>query len=99
MLGLQGWRSIIIDVRKRCHAGLDPAFTIDETPDQVRGDTPGRSRPGWHPKQIETGVTAKRMEIRMSALYFGDNLDVLREEIKDEAIDLIYLDPPFNSKI
>ena len=34
----------------------------------------------------------------MGALYFGDNLHVLREEIKDEAIDLIYLDPPFNSK-
>ena len=34
----------------------------------------------------------------MGALYFGDNLHVLREEIKDESIDLIYLDPPFNSK-
>jgi len=34
----------------------------------------------------------------MVALYFGDNLHVLREEIKDESIDLIYLDPPFNSK-
>jgi site-specific DNA-methyltransferase (adenine-specific) len=30
-------------------------------------------------------------------LYFGDNLDVLREHIKDESADLIYLDPPFNS--
>lgn len=30
-------------------------------------------------------------------LYFGDNLDVLREKIKDESVDLIYLDPPFNS--
>ncbi|MDR2837212.1 MAG: site-specific DNA-methyltransferase, partial [Azonexus sp.] len=33
----------------------------------------------------------------MDSLYFGDNLDVLREEIKDESVDLIYLDPPFNS--
>lgn len=31
-------------------------------------------------------------------LFFGDNLDVLREHIKDETIDLLYLDPPFNSK-
>jgi site-specific DNA-methyltransferase (adenine-specific) len=30
-------------------------------------------------------------------LYFGDNLEVLRESIKDESVDLIYLDPPFNS--
>lgn len=30
-------------------------------------------------------------------LYYGDNLDVLRRHIKDESIDLIYLDPPFKS--
>ena len=34
----------------------------------------------------------------MNQLYFGDNLNVLREHIKDESVDLIYLDPPFNSK-
>ena len=31
-------------------------------------------------------------------LYYGDNLTVLREHIKDESVDLIYLDPPFNSR-
>jgi len=31
-------------------------------------------------------------------LYYGDNLDVLREHIADASIDLVYLDPPFNSK-
>jgi DNA modification methylase len=30
-------------------------------------------------------------------LYYGDNLDVLRDHIPDESIDLVYLDPPFNS--
>ena len=30
-------------------------------------------------------------------LYFGDNLNILREHIADESVDLIYLDPPFNS--
>lgn len=34
----------------------------------------------------------------VNKLYFGDNLDVLREHIKDESVDLIYLDPPFNSE-
>ena len=34
----------------------------------------------------------------MGSLYFGDNLDILRNEIKAESIDLVYLDPPFNSK-
>lgn len=31
-------------------------------------------------------------------LYYGDNLDILRRYIPDDSIDLIYLDPPFNSK-
>lgn len=30
-------------------------------------------------------------------LYYGDNLRVLRDSIRDESVDLIYLDPPFNS--
>ena len=33
----------------------------------------------------------------MNHLYYGDNLKVLRESIADESVDLIYLDPPFNS--
>lgn len=31
-------------------------------------------------------------------LYYGDNLEVLRKNIKDETVDLCYIDPPFNSK-
>jgi site-specific DNA-methyltransferase (adenine-specific) len=30
-------------------------------------------------------------------LYYGDNLDVLRHKIASESVDLVYLDPPFNS--
>lgn len=33
-----------------------------------------------------------------NSLYYGDNLEVLRKYIKDESIDLCYIDPPFNSK-
>ena len=32
-----------------------------------------------------------------NSLYYGDNLDVLRRHVKDESVDLVYLDPPFNS--
>lgn len=31
-------------------------------------------------------------------LFYGDNLEVLRKYIKDESVDLCYIDPPFNSK-
>lgn len=33
----------------------------------------------------------------MNHLYYGDNLDILREHVKEDSIDLVYLDPPFNS--
>ena len=33
----------------------------------------------------------------INQLYYGDNLDILRNHIPDESIDLIYIDPPFNS--
>ncbi|MBF0553062.1 MAG: restriction endonuclease [Nitrospirae bacterium] len=34
----------------------------------------------------------------MNSLFYGDNLYILREHILDDSIDLVYLDPPFNSK-
>jgi site-specific DNA-methyltransferase (adenine-specific) len=34
----------------------------------------------------------------MRVLYSGDNLDILRKHIRDESVDLVYLDPPFNSQ-
>ncbi len=34
----------------------------------------------------------------MKALYYGDNLQVLRDSIATESVDLIYLDPPFNTR-
>ena len=36
-------------------------------------------------------------ETTTNKLYFGDNLNILREYVSDESVDLIYLDPPFNS--
>ena len=33
----------------------------------------------------------------MGTLYYGDNLDILRRYLADETVDLVYLDPPFNS--
>ena len=32
-----------------------------------------------------------------NSLFYGDNLDILREHVSDESVDLVYLDPPFNS--
>jgi len=40
---------------------------------------------------------AREETMAENVLYYGDNLDVLRRYIKDESVDLIYLDPPFKS--
>lgn len=32
-----------------------------------------------------------------NTLYYGDNLSILRQYVPDESVDLVYLDPPFNS--
>jgi len=36
-------------------------------------------------------------ELATNVLYYGDNLDILRRYLPDATVDLIYLDPPFNS--
>ena len=39
-----------------------------------------------------------RLANPMNKLFYGDNLDVMRKFIRDETVDLCYIDPPFNSK-
>jgi site-specific DNA-methyltransferase (adenine-specific) len=36
--------------------------------------------------------------LKTNVLYYGDNLEILRKYIPENSIDLVYLDPPFNSK-
>ena len=36
-------------------------------------------------------------DLASNLLYYGDNLDILRRYLPDAAVDLVYLDPPFNS--
>ena len=36
-------------------------------------------------------------DLATNVLYYGDNLDIPRHYLPDAAVDLVYLDPPFNS--
>jgi len=36
-------------------------------------------------------------DLATNVLYYGDNLDIMRRYLPDAAVDLVYLDPPFNS--
>jgi site-specific DNA-methyltransferase (adenine-specific) len=52
---------------------------------------------------MEAGIadhvwTFAELLTRMNSLYYGDNLQILRDSIETETVDLIYLDPPFNSQ-
>ena len=43
------------------------------------------------------GGSMSPQPITQNTLFYGDNLGILREHIPTESIDLVYLDPPFNS--
>ena len=51
----------------------------------------GKLTPGHHHAEDAVATAWK------NKLYFGDNLTVLGEHVPDESVDLVYLDPPFNS--
>jgi site-specific DNA-methyltransferase (adenine-specific) len=38
------------------------------------------------------------VELKTNVLYYGDNLRILRDHFPEQSVDLVYLDPPFNSK-
>ena len=44
------------------------------------------------------GVAKSDSNSSKNRLFYGDNLDVLRNKIASESVDLCYIDPPFNSK-
>jgi 16S rRNA G966 N2-methylase RsmD len=48
----------------------------------------------WQATDVTNGIASRQW---LNKLYYGDNLHVLREHIADDSVDLVYLDPPFNS--
>ena len=44
------------------------------------------------------GQRSKAEIAAMNRLYYGDNLDILRNRVDSVSVDLCYIDPPFNSK-
>jgi site-specific DNA-methyltransferase (adenine-specific) len=48
-------------------------------------------------ERLHVLVSSREGGMDKNLLYYGDNLGVLRRQVKDESVDLVYLDPPFNS--
>lgn len=61
------------------------------TPLPARASRPGAPAFPSLPLDLRAGACVTNY------LFYGDNLDVLRESIETESVDLVYLDPPFNS--
>src|SRR4051794_21362587 len=55
----------------------------------------------WRPFVLRTRLWMKTSLggglVANNRLFYGDNLEVMRRHIADESVDLVYLDPPFNS--
>lgn len=54
--------------------------------------------PAQPPSQTKSTRSSKRSKQDLNQLFYGDNLEILRRYIKDNSVDLCYIDPPFNSK-
>lgn len=59
-----------------------------------------RTGAGERPSPIAPRLALSRylFPVQTNVLYYGDNLRILREDIPDASVDLIYLDPPFSSQ-
>jgi len=59
---------------------------------------PRRCNGGGPANEAQGRVAAAEGLVAMeNTLYYGDNLDILKRYVKEESVDLIYLDPPFKS--
>ena len=47
--------------------------------------------------KVVRGARYVQQSITTNTLFYDDNLAIMREYIPDESVDLVYLDPPFNS--
>jgi len=64
--------------------------------ERLLADKVGRTLSLVTPSPIRVSFPSSQMSDK-NQLFYGDNLDVLRRHVKDESVDLVYLDPPFNS--
>lgn len=57
-----------------------------------------RAPPPEPPPENTIPLLRRSGRLPKNVLYYGDNFDVLRRHIEEDSVDLIYLDPPFNSQ-
>ena len=82
-------------------AAIQAGIAADPDTWELTEEDFARMRPASevHPELVLAWRAARdaRTALPKNQLYFGDNLDILRNHVADASVDLIYLDPPFNS--
>ncbi|MCZ7538149.1 MAG: hypothetical protein M5T61_20910, partial [Acidimicrobiia bacterium] len=83
----------------RCVVGDQSRASPRSSTDRCRRASRGRRVRDGRARRVDrsSGLLVSTGDDRGNVLYYGDNLDVLRRHVKDETVDLVYLDPPFNS--
>lgn len=95
--------SRILQSRARHPLGAFPLLDSEASAPVVRGKRRHGGNEGGSVRAVVGGVVRRRRPEHLlplmgeNLLFYGDNLDVLRRHIKDESVDLVYLDPPFKS--
>src|ERR1041385_908762 len=80
---------------ERSAAPCHPRLVTDGWPSDVEGLHTASGMCNTSSGLLSNGAAAGMSH---NVLYYGDNLEVLRRYVKDETVDLVYLDPPFNSQ-
>jgi DNA modification methylase len=71
---------------------------VPDGPEREPSTSPAPVVPLGRRKRHRPESVAQTIDASPNRLLYGDNLDRLRDSVEDESVDLVYLDPPFNSK-
>ena len=100
-IDLSGWTFDEIAAKFSEEAAIQAGIAADPDTWELTDDDFKKMRPAIEvdPELVEQwrSTPGKQKSTTKNKLYFGDNLDILRHHVSDASVDLIYLDPPFNS--
>ena len=100
-IDLSGWTFDEIAAKFGEEAAIQAGIAADPDTWELTDDDFKKMRPAIEvdPELVEQwrSTPGKQKSTTKNKLYFGDNLDILRHHVSDASVDLIYLDPPFNS--
>lgn len=87
----------VLDILKYWNVPFKDENFLGANPISMRRKKPNHRLTPISSISVIPGIKATKSQPQ-NRLFYGDNLDILRKYVKDESVDLCYIDPPFNSK-